>query len=120
MCEGVQDVPMVGSACLNSKRHEKETMVSVVADLRHASLSTTKFIAETLLLLEVCWLQVKLCACGLEYGSNDYFYFRYLLHRGTYIYIVLVQKIFFLWKIIELKAKHQSNACVLIIKITWD
>lgn len=54
MCEGVQDVPMVGCFCLNSKRQEKETMVSVVADLRYASLSTTKFIAETLLLLEVC------------------------------------------------------------------
>lgn len=40
--------------CLHSKKQEKESSVSVVADLRQASLQTTRFIAETLLLLEVC------------------------------------------------------------------
>lgn len=38
---------------LHSKKQEKESLASVVADLRHASLSTTRFISETLLLLEV-------------------------------------------------------------------
>lgn len=72
--EGVQDVLMVGSFCLDSKKQEKESLVSVVADLRHASLPTTRFIAETLLLLEVFWWQGELCAfadAGLEYVSND-------------------------------------------------
>ncbi|XP_018555248.1 puratrophin-1 [Lates calcarifer] len=39
--------------CLHNKRQEKESLVSVVADLRHASLPATRFIAETLLLLEL-------------------------------------------------------------------
>ncbi|XP_078130224.1 uncharacterized protein LOC144533037 isoform X3 [Sander vitreus] len=39
--------------CLHNKKQEKEGLVSVVADLRHASLPTTRFIAETLLLLEL-------------------------------------------------------------------
>nr|XP_046228181.1 uncharacterized protein LOC124050094 [Scatophagus argus] len=39
--------------CLHNKKQEKESLVSVVADLRHASLPTTRFIAETLLLLEL-------------------------------------------------------------------
>ncbi|XP_031722168.1 uncharacterized protein LOC116393742 [Anarrhichthys ocellatus] len=38
--------------CLHNKKQEKESLVSVVADLRHASLPTTRFVAETLLLLE--------------------------------------------------------------------
>lgn len=65
---------MVGSFCLDSKKQEKESLVSVVADLRHASLPTTRFIAETLLLLEVFWWQGELCAfadAGPEYVSND-------------------------------------------------
>lgn len=36
-----------------SKKLEKECLVSLVADLRHASLPTVRFITETLLLLEV-------------------------------------------------------------------
>lgn len=36
-----------------SKKLEKKCLVSLVADLRHASLSTVRFITETLLLLEV-------------------------------------------------------------------
>nr|XP_020467174.1 uncharacterized protein LOC109966582 [Monopterus albus] len=39
--------------CLYNKMQEKESLVSVVADLTHASLPTTRFIAETLLLLEL-------------------------------------------------------------------
>ncbi|XP_070844132.1 uncharacterized protein [Chaetodon trifascialis] len=39
--------------CLHNKKQEKESLVSVVADLRHASLPTIRFIAETLLLLEL-------------------------------------------------------------------
>ncbi|XP_041660757.1 uncharacterized protein LOC121521087 [Cheilinus undulatus] len=39
--------------CLHNKKQEKECLVSVVADLRQASLPTTRFIAETLLLLEL-------------------------------------------------------------------
>ncbi|MEQ2213063.1 hypothetical protein XENOCAPTIV_009149 [Xenoophorus captivus] len=35
------------------KKQEKQSLVSVVADLRLASVSTTRFITETLLLLEV-------------------------------------------------------------------
>ncbi|XP_045915964.1 uncharacterized protein LOC123977384 [Micropterus dolomieu] len=38
---------------LHNKKQQKESLVSVVADLRHASLPTTKFITETLLLLEL-------------------------------------------------------------------
>ncbi|KAI3364123.1 hypothetical protein L3Q82_010801, partial [Scortum barcoo] len=38
---------------LHSKKQAKDSLVSVVADLRHASLPTTRFIAETLLLLEL-------------------------------------------------------------------
>lgn len=41
------------TCCFGSKKLEKECMVSVVADLRHASLPTVRFITETLLLLEV-------------------------------------------------------------------
>ncbi|KAI9517157.1 hypothetical protein NQZ68_008413 [Dissostichus eleginoides] len=37
---------------LHNRKQEKEGLVSVVADLRHASLQTSRFIAETLLLLE--------------------------------------------------------------------
>ncbi|XP_071334457.1 uncharacterized protein [Trachinotus anak] len=39
--------------CLHNKKQEEESLVSVVADLRQASLPTTRFIAETLLLLEL-------------------------------------------------------------------
>uniref|UniRef100_UPI0037E767F0 guanine nucleotide exchange factor DBS n=1 Tax=Semicossyphus pulcher TaxID=241346 RepID=UPI0037E767F0 len=39
--------------CLHNKKQEKDSLVSVVADLRQASLATTRFIAETLLLLEL-------------------------------------------------------------------
>ncbi|XP_028460278.1 uncharacterized protein LOC114572744 isoform X2 [Perca flavescens] len=39
--------------CLHNKKQEKEGLMSVVADLRHASLPTTRFIAETLLELEL-------------------------------------------------------------------
>ncbi|XP_034554898.1 uncharacterized protein LOC117823778 [Notolabrus celidotus] len=39
--------------CLHNKKQVKESLVSVVADLRQASLQTTRFIAETLLLLEL-------------------------------------------------------------------
>ncbi|XP_076016269.1 uncharacterized protein LOC143008405 [Genypterus blacodes] len=38
---------------LHNKKQEKNILVSVVADLRHASLPTARFIAETLLLLEL-------------------------------------------------------------------
>ncbi|XP_059212986.1 uncharacterized protein LOC131991549 [Centropristis striata] len=38
--------------CLHNKKQEKESLVSVVADLRHASLPTARVIADTLLLLE--------------------------------------------------------------------
>nr|XP_040015806.1 uncharacterized protein LOC120807635 isoform X2 [Gasterosteus aculeatus aculeatus] len=38
--------------CLHNKRQEKRSLVSAVADLRSASLQTTRFVAETLLLLE--------------------------------------------------------------------
>ncbi|MED6262458.1 hypothetical protein ATANTOWER_019684, partial [Ataeniobius toweri] len=37
---------------LLNKKQEKQSLVSVVADLRLASVSTTRFITETLLLLE--------------------------------------------------------------------
>lgn len=59
---------MVGSFFLNSKKQQKESLVSVVADLRHASLPTTKFITETLLLLEVlaeCALMLLKLACSM-------------------------------------------------------
>lgn len=39
--------------CLHNKKQVKHSLVSVVADLRNASLPTTRFIAETLLLLEL-------------------------------------------------------------------
>lgn len=39
--------------CFGSKKLEKECLVSVVADLRHASLPAVRFMAETLRLLEV-------------------------------------------------------------------
>ena len=39
--------------CLDSKKQEKDSLVSVVADLRDASPPITRFISETLLLLEV-------------------------------------------------------------------
>ncbi|XP_037606562.1 uncharacterized protein LOC119476946 [Sebastes umbrosus] len=39
--------------CLHNKKQEKQSLVSVVADLKHASLLTTRVIAETLLLLEL-------------------------------------------------------------------
>lgn len=48
--------------CPDSKKQEKQSLVSVVADLRQASLSTTRFIAETLLLLEVLSLQLLACS----------------------------------------------------------
>ncbi|XP_029318578.1 uncharacterized protein LOC115028846 isoform X2 [Cottoperca gobio] len=38
---------------LHNRKQEKDSLVSVVADLRHASLPTTRVIAETLLLLEL-------------------------------------------------------------------
>ncbi|KAK5880532.1 hypothetical protein CesoFtcFv8_023550 [Champsocephalus esox] len=38
---------------LHNRKQEKEGLVSVLADLRHASLQTSRFIAETLLLLEL-------------------------------------------------------------------
>ncbi|XP_010881104.3 uncharacterized protein LOC105017854 [Esox lucius] len=38
---------------LLNKKQEKESLVSVVADLRQASLTTTRFIAETIFLLEL-------------------------------------------------------------------
>ncbi|KAM4521899.1 uncharacterized protein PAE49_001830 isoform 2-T2 [Odontesthes bonariensis] len=38
---------------LQNQNEEKQILVSAVADLRHASLPTTRFIAETLLLLEL-------------------------------------------------------------------
>ncbi|XP_029902975.1 uncharacterized protein LOC115356102 isoform X2 [Myripristis murdjan] len=39
--------------CLHNKKQEKDSLVSVVADLRNASLTASRFIAETLLLLEL-------------------------------------------------------------------
>lgn len=45
---------MLASLCRRRKKQEKERSVSVVADLRQTSLAATRFIAETLLLLEVC------------------------------------------------------------------
>ena len=53
VCTGVDCVLMVGSSLSDSKKQEKDSLVSVVADLRHASLQTTRFISETLILLEV-------------------------------------------------------------------
>lgn len=48
---------MFGLFLSDSKKLEKQSMVSVVADLRDVSLSTISFIVETLLLLEVLlWL----------------------------------------------------------------
>lgn len=44
---------MFGLFLSDSKKLEKQSMVSVVADLRDVSLSTISFIVETLLLLEV-------------------------------------------------------------------
>lgn len=44
---------MFGLFLSDSKKLEKQSMVSVVADLRDVSLSTMSFIVETLLLLEV-------------------------------------------------------------------
>ncbi|KAM9314089.1 uncharacterized protein KZ484_023918 [Pholidichthys leucotaenia] len=38
--------------CWHNKKREKQSLVSVVADLRDASPPTARFIAETLLLLE--------------------------------------------------------------------
>ncbi|XP_061563447.1 uncharacterized protein KIAA1755 [Cololabis saira] len=38
--------------CVHNKKQEKQRLLSVVADLRQASLSTTRFIVETLHLLE--------------------------------------------------------------------
>ncbi|KAF3702527.1 Actin CyI, cytoplasmic Precursor [Channa argus] len=38
--------------CLHNKKQEKQSLVSVVADLRHALLPTARFIAEMVLLLE--------------------------------------------------------------------
>lgn len=46
---------------LRSKKLEKESLVSVVADLRHASPHTVRFIAETLLLLEVAVACCRSC-----------------------------------------------------------
>ncbi|KAF7658369.1 hypothetical protein LDENG_00013510 [Lucifuga dentata] len=39
---------------LHNKKQDKDCLVSVVADLRHASLPTARFVAETVLLLEQC------------------------------------------------------------------
>ncbi|KAM7367522.1 hypothetical protein PAMP_013813 [Pampus punctatissimus] len=39
--------------CLHNKKQEKDSLVSVVADLRHSSPPAARFIAETLLLLEL-------------------------------------------------------------------
>lgn len=50
---------------LNSKKQEDENLASVVADLRQASLPAIRFIAETLLLLEVpSCVSVVLLLCG--------------------------------------------------------
>ncbi len=67
---GVQNVLMVGSLSLHSKKQVKESLVSVVADLRHASLPTTRFIAETLLLLEVLSWQRAVCGAAVDAGSE--------------------------------------------------
>lgn len=75
VCDRVSDVLMVGSFSLHSKKQVKESLVSVVADLRHASLPTTRFIAETLRLLEVLSWQRAVCGAavdtGLQHVSND-------------------------------------------------
>lgn len=47
----------------HSKRQEKRSLVSAVADLRSASLQTTRFVAETLLLLEVL-SRPSVAVCG--------------------------------------------------------
>lgn len=54
---------------LDSKKLEKESLVSVVADLRHASLHTVRFIAETLLLLEVAVVCCR--SCMFSKGDPD-------------------------------------------------
>lgn len=50
--EGLRNV-LMWTHCYASKKLEKECLVSLVADLRHASPPTVRFITETLLLLEV-------------------------------------------------------------------
>lgn len=49
----------------HSKRQEKRSLVSAVADLRSASLQTTRFVAETLLLLEVL-SRPSVAVCGWQ------------------------------------------------------
>lgn len=56
---------------LNSRKQEKEGLVSVVADLRQASLQTSRFIAETLLLLEVSSWQSALWEAAVEDGLQQ-------------------------------------------------
>lgn len=58
-----------------SKKQEKESLVSVVADLRQATLNTTRFIAETLLLLEVSILSFckKTSIFWIIWGNISYF-----------------------------------------------
>lgn len=78
----VRDVPTVGLLCLRSKKQEKESSVSVVADLRQASLQTTRFIAETLLLLEV-YLPVPIGFPGTCFYVN---FLQNGVKRSTIIY----------------------------------
>lgn len=51
------DTALTWTRCFGSKKLEKECLVSVVADLRQASLPTVRFITETLLLLEVLGIE---------------------------------------------------------------
>lgn len=57
---------LTGWFSLDSKKQEKQSLVSVVADLRHASLPTTRFIAETLILLEVWLWQGAVCGAAVN------------------------------------------------------
>jgi hypothetical protein len=50
------------NSSVNSKKQDRDSLVSVVADLRQAPLSAARIIAETLLLLQV---QTLPCALGL-------------------------------------------------------
>lgn len=54
--EGFENV-LTWTRCFGSKKLEKECLVSVVADLRQASLPTVRLITETLLLLEVLGIE---------------------------------------------------------------
>ena len=68
--KAVQAGLLLSMFSLHSRNEEKQILVSAVADLRHASLPTTRFIAETLLLLEVLSWQRELSGYWLATCSQ--------------------------------------------------